>query len=55
LNNPAQHFRPAFASLPPSKTEKFSKHFFNRTSLSFLPACFLTSPKFFQKPTGYYL
>jgi len=29
-DNPAQRFCTASASLPPSKTEKFSKHFFNR-------------------------
>jgi hypothetical protein len=29
-DNPAQRFRTASASLPPSKTEKFSKHLFNR-------------------------
>jgi len=43
-DNPAQRFRTASASLPPSKTEKFSKHFFNRAPAKFFQ---LRKRKFF--------
>ncbi len=43
-DNPAQHFCVVSASLPSSKTEKFSKHFFNRTPQKFFQ---LRERKFF--------